>query len=1394
MAINEKPDFFQIPQNNSDKPDVATTSIFSNNIKEFPKKSSLPHCKTTKTTPSVSIFNSTVKSAKNYDQQNLENLKLKHTKSDITNKRKSSSISDYFFDYKILYPDDSRDKVFTAILRALVLVKNKPCSPKELSNIIIQNNLTVLGGATPYATVSSRISQHFKRVSGSNFPRESILGRVSNAENPRKILYYLLPQSKKNSFFAPSSENLKDLSSHMAKNDGSISDSKNFSRISDEPTDSFSMRLMNNPGNKVLPIYNNRSKFLAKHQTTPPKSPFSESLLGLKPPNIKKGSSLSSSGVKKNYSNHSTLAPGILKLKIKIKPSSDELKKNINSLKLPSADSTNLSLSDFKNNQPEECFVEKQSFAESPGYKFASPTRNQNICKNGLPLHSQSKSSLNFSEDVVKFDSYSSPKGDSVNRSHSLPIEDVGLYDEISAEVFSDDVDNHYLPSLNPKDLISFTNQPLKHNFDIRSKWNLKNFNTQNPLYSIKITNSHSPSSYEICKPKPGRGKWLPKPSLDLKTRESEEESFDFSNGVVSGKIGQINNLSLKSNSQSEIIDSYSTEEADNTKFKSSYCFGNRTSNLNEEKLPDNSSKDSTYRFVDNSTDHVNVSGESMQISNINDDENNFVKFHSKSNSCKNGHVPSAIQEHLLNLPAQKSSLENPQNNSLDGLLHPDSDKLKHADSPITHPLPNSRDVCSSKKVEIPPGSPDSEHNPQNPTVDDGRSRNSGILLPELNSNQSSVSYNDLGFLNSFRSILHDELREPGLISLSELDLLWNDSDKEIKEIQSINTLKDETSKSHTQNPSLSCSINMSPKKNDSENIHSFSLGNDNATSFVKENSSTLISAELNCHDFKKNNDNEPSNSTCDSCNNNKVKGHFSKIPIDSDCSKFKKNNSYPSVEPKHRCDTDIHSKMQNKINQDTKDLAFTRRSSVESNFQDFESTSANTKLSDSENSEHQESNFTSPKSVINPSKDNKGLVCEFNWNNDVSIPISSSVVPTTFNISPPTVLTIIETVPVYMTCISRGFVFRKSINAASHKPDESDSKSDSGHSSSQSNLCSKTFKLLRLVENGYVNASSLLEAGGVSSEQERNIVLSLEVGRFKWRRPESQLSGTWVPLSRARALAATCSLTNRVGVFLNDNLESYFPSPLPSSFIRHIIMPYLVPEFLSSSFPQKLETSPVNMIFPKISNISNTNQFESSGTNERIQLKYSTDSLNDLNDKFIFNSNMQFYNPINCLPTQSSEAIGNESHIDYSSQNDYYSTSTNSKVNLIPFSEETDLHLRGNIDLNINDPKKELNSIRSPSINNFKDGSAEPKKSSKIAPISNSDSNLDHLQQILLKINQNINTLINKKKLKESSVDPQKKNSKINSESIPSIGLFEKILHIFFKGSRMAQKKRNVF
>ncbi|OMJ18067.1 hypothetical protein AYI70_g5578, partial [Smittium culicis] len=308
----------------------------------------------------------------------------------------------------------------------------------------------------------------------------------------------------------------------------------------------------------------------------------------------------------------------------------------------------------------------------------------------------------------------------------------------------------------------------------------------------------------------------------------------------------------------------------------------------------------------------------------------------------------------------------------------------------------------------------------------------------------------------------------------------------------------------------------------------------------------------------------------------------------------------------------------------------------------------------------------------------------------------------------------------------------------------------------------SKVFKLLRLVENGYVNASSLLEAGGVTSEQERNIVLSLEVGRFKWRRPESQLSGTWVPLSRARALSATCSLTNRVGVFLNDNLESYFPSPLPSSFIRHIIMPYLVPELLPSVISSKLDTSPVKNILPPISQNSSL-----------IQPASNNGPLN--NTRIISAEQPNLVQPLDFSRLDSKDSLPKNSHP--SIINTQFGThglmsNTNQFSNFTNISPSVNSFVNGTnkpeILTKICTEKIQSNFAASitPTVPSKTDSAKTSQTKNQRISISTTDSNLDHFQQMLNKINQNISTLINKKKLKEQKSTSDEKSSEKSNEA----------------------------
>ncbi|KAI8823015.1 uncharacterized protein EV422DRAFT_494199, partial [Fimicolochytrium jonesii] len=76
---------------------------------------------------------------------------------------------------------------------------------------------------------------------------------------------------------------------------------------------------------------------------------------------------------------------------------------------------------------------------------------------------------------------------------------------------------------------------------------------------------------------------------------------------------------------------------------------------------------------------------------------------------------------------------------------------------------------------------------------------------------------------------------------------------------------------------------------------------------------------------------------------------------------------------------------------------------------------------------------------------------------------------------------------------------------------------------------------VLRRVDNNMVNATLLLHAGGMVTDRERSIVLSLERGRARCRKKGSGLYGTWIPLARARHLARTFCLQQKLGGFLSN-------------------------------------------------------------------------------------------------------------------------------------------------------------------------------------------------------------------------------------------------------------------
>jgi hypothetical protein len=92
----------------------------------------------------------------------------------------------------VIHVEDARDNVLLAIIRALLLGGNVPCFPSEIAAMVVHWGIatTGLGGYTPHATVSSRISNHFKRAAASVPPRRPLLG-IWSQEGNRQVRYFV---------------------------------------------------------------------------------------------------------------------------------------------------------------------------------------------------------------------------------------------------------------------------------------------------------------------------------------------------------------------------------------------------------------------------------------------------------------------------------------------------------------------------------------------------------------------------------------------------------------------------------------------------------------------------------------------------------------------------------------------------------------------------------------------------------------------------------------------------------------------------------------------------------------------------------------------------------------------------------------------------------------------------------------------------------------------------------------------------------------------------------------------------------------------------------------------------------------------------------------------------
>lgn len=141
---------------------------------------------------------------------------------------------------------------------------------------------------------------------------------------------------------------------------------------------------------------------------------------------------------------------------------------------------------------------------------------------------------------------------------------------------------------------------------------------------------------------------------------------------------------------------------------------------------------------------------------------------------------------------------------------------------------------------------------------------------------------------------------------------------------------------------------------------------------------------------------------------------------------------------------------------------------------------------------------------------------------------------------------TSIDGVEVYLTLLPRP---RSRTTSGSISQPQTPTRGDTG--ASAVSLMGAQIPIIRRVDDGTVNATTLLLAGGLVSDRERTTVLSLELVKTKTRRKPG-LAGTWIPLKRARELSRTYLLEGKLAFFLSDGLSKVFSgAPSPSRQLR---------------------------------------------------------------------------------------------------------------------------------------------------------------------------------------------------------------------------------------------------
>ncbi|ORX93966.1 hypothetical protein K493DRAFT_33000 [Basidiobolus meristosporus CBS 931.73] len=929
---------------------------------------------------------------------------LTHNSGEFWDSQKHSSKTPLPYSLENIHPDDAKDKVFAAILKALVVMDNKPSSPKELANCIMKHKFTILGGATPYATVSSRISQHFKRAAEHKPPRPPLLARVVDEVHSRKIHYYIaggsVPQSKRSDPVCSPQKAPASLKETNAVQGG-------YPKLR--------IRL------KRRKKANERTAHVMKKQ---------KAVLSGTRPGMGKGKWVprtEPANCIKSYSAGSSEDGSDADIDA-IGPDSEQEFEGDIARSHPASGKRGMSYhSELSSHGTQTGSISVDAYdattsmlgltSDAEYSDYFEEMMNGDLCIDDdspiVKLEPDSASSPLFHRSQL--DSVNSPTYDLGTSTSSTVTPDPPVHKEVGVDLapgtnlltpdttslFERELDTHLIPSFG--DEFNEDSPLLSKNVSYVPLMELNNPETM-PVSELDELLNGSPRTHDSS---PKRLFGSRDKGMTKRTPNHEfsrfEENHDHKVPSREDEIadGELASFNVKSDVVGMDLDSRSSDGSPNLSQDGS--FG--TMSVDSERTPVH--EDSTTQAT---------SMEGTELLN----ESNPVLIDAEAKA------PMVVVKVYSNVSVYETVLPDTQLRLLrfKSNVPVEDSNSRHKKSMVMLEEDRHKDFCNASLLRkaaqpyVGDGKLESDDgNTRFVVIRNGPAECRGVWV-SLDRARHLVEEYGMQNVPHIQKLLSDAPLDQRY-DFSESSMDPSEIDKHLVELSGI-----------LQNA-----------------VSEYSLSQKNRT--------TPKSA----------------------CNSNHDENTFSEPHIEKE--------SMESANPSHMGDIDPHAFIS--LDEDDED---------QSHMQCHE----DAKTCDS-----------SPSSTASGGEGDSEALEDITDERKAFITTQSPTTPTIY-------LTVIESVPVYVTYISKG--------AGSNE----------------------TFQLMRRFDSGYVNGTKLLMAGGVETESERTIVLSLEVGRVRIRKPESKLFGTWIPLPRARALASTCSLQHKLGPFLDNNLPSYFSTPLPSS------------------------------------------------------------------------------------------------------------------------------------------------------------------------------------------------------------------------------------------------------